>query len=48
MPSIEASRKNGKCGKFGGEQGKKTGILGKKHGEKGGRPKKLNLGENVL
>ena len=28
MPSIEASKKNGTCGKFGGQYGKETGILG--------------------
>ena len=48
MPSIEASKKNGTCGKFGGQYGKETGILGKIHGKKGGRPRKLNRGENVL
>ena len=28
MPSIEANKKNGTGGKFGGQYGKETGILG--------------------
>ena len=43
MPSLSASRKNGKIGGLSGKAGKDSGILGKDHGKKGGRPRKVKI-----